>query len=44
VPDNDLICTTGVRHLSNKNLQASGPADLGPADPPTRNLTEILWE
>ncbi len=34
MPDNDLMCTTRARHLSNKNLQASGPADLGPADPP----------
>ena len=33
MPDNDLICTARARHLLNKNLQVSGPADL-PADPP----------
>jgi hypothetical protein len=38
VPDNNLILKR-ARHLSNKNLRASGPAGLGPADPPkTRNF------
>ena len=42
MPDNNLILKR-ARHLSNKNLRASGPEDLGPADPPNPKILRRFY-